>query len=432
MSYEVEQAVLGSVLNNSEAITGIATLPPADFFEVKHQIIWSAILGLWSEDKPIDAVSVHTSLQGSGDAARIGGAPYLFELLEVAALPAALPTHVHAIKDNAAKRRLAKAGHEIQQLAEHLPAMDALAESQQLLDGVLKVENDGVQSIGETLDSTLDHVNQVANGDIPEGMKSGLYDLDHITGGFRGGQMIIVAARPGVGKSTLGVDFMRQVAVNSNTPALLFSLEMSKHEVNERILAAEAEVNVEQIRKGNLDDSDWKKLADTRDRLVQVPFFVDDFAEMTIMDIIARTKMFVKQHGVGLVVVDYIQLLRGDSKAESRQQEVAGYSRQFKLLAKSCNVPVVVVAQVNRQSEQRGDGAKLKPSDLRESGALEQDADMILLINRPDAGDVDHARAGEADIDVAKNRGGRTGVATVATQLHYSKFVNLSRSFDDR
>lgn len=206
---------------------------------------------------------------------------------------------------------------------------------------------------------------------------------------------------------------------------------MSKHEVNERVLAAESGIRVESIRKAKLTDTDWGQLNSTYEKLVEVPIFVSDFAESSVMDIVAKTKMLVKKHNIGLVVIDYVQLLRSDSKIVSREQEVAGYSRQFKLLAKACDVPVVVIAQVNRNSEQRGEGAKLKPSDLRESGALEQDADIILLINRPDAGDPDHARAGEADIDVAKNRGGRTGTAVVATQMHLSRFANLRMDFND-
>lgn len=431
LSSEVERAVLGAVLNNPDVITGIATLSPHDFFDVRHELIWKAILGLWSEDRPFDTVATLTALQHSGDADRVGGAPYLFDLMQAAALPAAVPAHVDTIRDSAARRRLNKAASQIQDLPENLSAVEALSYSQELLDGVLKVESDDVQTVGDTLDDTLEHIRRVQDGEVEEGLKTGLHDLDHIVGGFRGGQMIIVAARPGVGKSTLGVDFMRHAALHAQTPALLFSLEMSKHEVNERVLAAESGIRVESIRKAKLTDSDWGQLSGAYEKLVEAPIFVSDFAESSVMDIVAKTKMLVKKHNIGLVVIDYVQLLRSESKTVSREQEVAGYSRRFKLLAKSCDVPVVVIAQVNRNSEQRGEGSKLKPSDLRESGALEQDADIILLINRPDAGDPDHARAGEADIDVAKNRGGRTGTAVVATQMHLSRFANLRMDFND-
>lgn len=431
MSSEVERAVLGAVLSNPEVITGIATLSPQDFFDVRHELIWAAVLNLWSEDKPFDTVATLTALQNAGNADRVGGAPYLFDLLQVAALPAALQGHADTIRNAAARRRLNNAASQIQDLPENLSAVEALSYSQELLDGVLKVESDDVQTVGDTLDDTLEHIRRVQDGEVEEGLKTGLHDLDQIVGGFRGGQMIIVAARPGVGKSTLGVDFMRYAALHAQTPALLFSLEMSKHEVNERVLAAESGIRVEAIRKAKLTDSDWGQLSGAYEKLVEAPIFVSDFAESSVMDIVAKTKMLVKKHNIGLVVIDYVQLLRSDSKTVSREQEVAGYSRQFKLLAKACDVPVVVIAQVNRNSEQRGEGAKLKPSDLRESGALEQDADIILLINRPDAGDPDHARAGEADIDVAKNRGGRTGTAVVATQMHLSRFANLRMDFND-
>lgn len=425
----VEQAILGAALATPELALEVASkLTPNDFYEPRHHLIHQALTSLVEQGKPTDAVSVVSQL--GDDTNRVGGAPYLFELIQAGCVAQSLPHHIETLRGAATSRRLETAGERIRQLAGALPPLEAVQEAQTLIDGLITPDDDTAAPVGAHLAETLGRLEEIQTGTAPQGLLTGLHDLDRLTNGFQGGQMIIVAARPGLGKSTLAVDFMRNTSIKKGMPSLIFSLEMSAEEINQRILAAESDVRIGNMRrKGGMSQEDWGRINDAAHRIEKAPLIIDDSPENTIMDIVAKTKMRVKRDGVKLVVVDYLQLLKSAGNVESRQQEVSNFSRQLKLLAKSCNVPVIAVAQLNREAEKRGDDAKPKPSDLRESGALEQDADIILLIHRPEVSNPDHARAGEADLIVGKNRGGQMGTAVLAAQMHYSRFTNLAKGF---
>lgn len=348
-------------------------------------------------------------------------------LVGEAPLPASLMLHVDQVGDNALRRRIRDGLTRAQQAyREGAPVEDL----QQLVEELASLSEDvpsaEAHRIGETLDELFDEIDARGSGIIPDAVPTGFPDLDEkLNGGFKPGQMIIVAARPGVGKSTLAVDVMRNMTLRNGQPALLFSLEMSESEVQERVVSAEAQVPITAIRTGTVDDMGWRRIGPARENIIDAPLYIDDSPELTMVEISARTKLAVKRHGVKLVAVDYLQLLRSGRKSDSRQEEVSSISRQLKLLAKSCKIPVIAVAQLNRGVEQRGDDATPRPSDLRESGSLEQDADVVVMIHRPDVLNKDHARAGEADLIVAKHRGGDTGTVTVASQLHFSRFVPM-------
>ena len=235
--------------------------------------------------------------------------------------------------------------------------------------------------------------------------------------------MVIVAGRPGMGKSTFGVDVLRNACIRHNKTGLFFSLEMGADELTTRILAAETNTRLTDFVNGNVSDQDWELLQDDITRIGDANAYIDDTPGTTMQSIRARARQMEAQGDLDLIVVDYLQLLTSGKKVESRQQEVSEFSRQIKLLAKECDVPVIAIAQLNRGSEMRDNGVP-KASDLRESGSLEQDADIIILINRPGATNPDHERAGEVDFIVAKHRAGRAGTVTVADQLHYAKFTD--------
>lgn len=425
----VEQAILGAALATPELATEVAAkLTPNDFYEPRHQLIHQALTSLVEGGKPTDAVSVISQL--GDDVNRVGGHAYMFDLMQSACVTAALPHHINTLRGQATTRRLHTAGQQITQLADTLPAHDAVPQAQALLDALIQADSGEVTRVGDTLEGTLDRILSVQEGTAPQGLMTGLNDLDRLTNGFQGGQMVIVAARPGVGKSTLAVDFMRHASIRNNIPTLMFSLEMGTDEINQRIISAETSIPLAKMKKpGGLDQQAWAKIGEAKQNIEQAPLMIDDSAENTIMDIVAKTKLLVKREGVQMVVVDYLQLLKSGVREESRQQEVSSFSRQLKLLAKACDIPVIAVAQLNRESEKRGEDAKPKPSDLRESGALEQDADIILLIHRPETGNPDHQRAGEADIIVGKNRAGQSGVVSVSAQMHYARFGNLAKGF---
>ena len=424
MSEQLEQTILGAALNSdSSAQLVTAKLSPQDFYYPRNEAIFTALADAILKDEPTDAVTIASKI----DHDRTGGAPYLFQLIEVACLPAHVEHHIQTLKTASAKRRLGSAGLAIQQLSEAEDLEQALNEAQAYLDGVIDADSDEAKRVAETIDATLDRFVEIQDGTAPKGLMTGFYDLDEITSGLQPGQMVIVAARPGVGKSTLAVDIMRHLSIHEGIPTAIFSLEMSTHEINTRVLASEANVDIKRMRQGRMRSEDWDRVAKARETLDAAPLFIDESPENTVMDIVAKTKMMVKRHGIKLIVVDYLQLLHSGKREESRQQEVAGFSRALKLLAKSAGIPVIAVAQLNRESE-RND-SKPKPSDLRESGALEQDADVILLLHREDMKHSDGERAGEVDVIVAKNRGGETGTATLVNQLHYGKFGNFKRDF---
>ena len=424
MSEQLEQTILGAALNSdSSAQLVTAKLSPHDFYYPRNEMIFAALADAILKDEPTDAVTIASKI----DHDRTGGAPYLFQLIEVACLPAHVEHHIQTLKTTSAKRRLGSAGLAIQQLSEAEDLEQALNEAQAYLDGVIDADSDEAKRVAETIDATLDRFVEIQDGTAPKGLMTGFYDLDEITSGLQPGQMVIIAARPGCGKSTLAVDIMRHLSIHENIPTAIFSLEMSTHEINTRVLASEANVDIKRMRQGRMRSEDWDRVGKARELLDAAPLFIDESPENTVMDIVAKTKMMVKRHGIKLIVVDYLQLLHSGKREESRQQEVAGFSRALKLLAKSAGIPVIAVAQLNRESE-RND-SKPKPSDLRESGALEQDADVILLLHREDMKHSDGERAGEVDVIVAKNRGGETGTATLVNQLHYGKFGNFKRDF---
>ncbi|MEO8749233.1 MAG: replicative DNA helicase, partial [Allobranchiibius sp.] len=253
-------------------------------------------------------------------------------------------------------------------------------------------------------------------------------DLDQLTNGLHGGQMIVIAARPAVGKSTLGLDIARAASIKHGMTSIVFSLEMSRSEISMRLLSAEANIQLQHMRKGSMRDEDWTKMASTMGRIADAPLFIDDSPNMSLMEIRSKCRRLKERENLKLVVIDYLQLMSSGKRVESRQQEVSEFSRALKLLAKELMVPVIAISQLNRGPEQRTD-KKPMMSDLRESGSIEQDADMVILLHRDDAFNRDSDRPGEADLIVAKHRNGPTDTIGLAFQGHYSRFTNMAKEF---
>jgi replicative DNA helicase len=278
----------------------------------------------------------------------------------------------------------------------------------------------------DVLQPTMDELDAIASrGGTARGVPTGIRDLDELTNGLQAGQMVVIAARPGVGKSTLGLDIARSATVKHHLATCIFSLEMSKHEITMRLLSAEAKVPLHHMRAGTLSDEDWSKLARRMGEIADAPLYIDDSPNMTMMEIRAKARRLKQRNDLKLVVIDYLQLMTSGKRVESRQQEVSEFSRALKLLAKELEVPVIAMSQLNRGSEQRQD-KKPMLSDLRESGSIEQDADMVMMIHREDMYEKESPRAGEADIMLVKHRNGPTANVTVAFQGHYSRFVDMA------
>lgn len=419
-----EEEILGAILTTPDIIQElIPIISGKDFFSPQREILFNSAINLWTKGEQVDALTVSEDAQKQDK--RID--PVWVFGLSQRSLPAqGAPYHAKIIREESQRRQLSALGVELAQLSnDDTPPDEIIALVGDRFESITQQRAYETALLGETIQETMEDILARASGETPPpGIKTGFYELDSKITGLKPGQMVIVAGRPGSGKSTLAVDILRQATIKNNIPALIFSLEMSKAEINERILSAEASVRLQDIANGTLTESDMVSVAETAERITDAPLHIDDTPTRTMVEIASIVREYVKRKGVELVVIDYLQLLHSGRRVENRQQEVSDFSRSIKLLAKSCGVPIIAVAQLNRGVETRGEMAEPKVSDLRESGSLEQDADMILLINRPDASNPDHEKAGEADVIVGKNRGGPTGRVTLVHQLHMSRFNN--------
>ncbi|MDJ0312018.1 replicative DNA helicase [Arthrobacter sp. H35-D1] len=425
-----EQSVLGGMMLSKDAIADVVeVLRGNDFYRPSHESIYEAILDLYGRGEPADAVTVADELTKRGEITKIGGAAYLHQLIQSVPTAANAGFYAEIVGERAVLRRLVTAGTKIVQMGyaqdgeveEVVNAAQAeifaVAERRTTEDYVL---------LKDVMESTVDEIE--ASGHKGEGMTgvpTGFYEFDELTNGLHPGQMIVIAARPAVGKSTFALDWARSAAIDHNMATVVFSLEMGRNELAMRLLSAEATINLQDLRKGTVKDDQWSKIATTMGKMNEAPLFIDDSPNMSLMEIRAKCRRLKQQHDLKLVILDYLQLMSSGKRVESRQQEVSEFSRALKLLAKELQVPVVALSQLNRGSEQRTD-KKPMVSDLRESGSIEQDADMVILLHRDDIYDKESARAGEADVIVAKHRNGPTKTMVVAFQGHYSRFANMA------
>ena len=425
-----EQSVLGGMLLSKDAIADVVeSLRASDFYKPAHETIYEAILSLYGHGSPADAITVSDELKKRGELTRVGGASYLHTL--IASVPTAANAQYYAeiVKEHAIMRRLIEAGTKIAQLGyANETEVDTLVDQAQaeiyaVTDGNAKED---YVSFSEALEETINEID--ANSNRPDGVygvPTDFIEFDELTGGLHGGQMIVIAARPGVGKSTLALDIARSASIHHQMTTVFFSLEMSRTELAMRILSAEGKISMGRLKKGDLDTEGWTNLATLQGRIDSAPLFIDDSPNMTLMEIRAKCRRLKQRNDLKLVVLDYLQLMSSGKKVESRQQEVSEFSRSLKLLAKELDVPVIALSQLNRGSEQRTDKRPMV-SDLRESGSIEQDADMVILLHREDMYNPDSDRVGEADMIIAKHRGGPTRTIPLAFSGKYSRFNNMA------
>jgi replicative DNA helicase len=425
-----EQCVLGGMLLSKDAISDVLeVIGGPDYYRPAHMLIHDVILDLYGRGEPADPVTVSAELVRRGDIGRMGGAPYLHTL--IASVPTAANAGYYAriVRERSILRRLVEAGTRIVQLG-----YSASGEVDDLVDraeaevyGVTdrRVSEDYAR-LSEIMPGALEEVEAIGRHGRMTGIPTGFADLDALTNGLHPGQMVVIAARPAIGKSTVALDFGRSAAIHNNLATVIFSLEMSRSEITMRLLSAEARVALHHMRTGLLSDDDWTRLGRRMGEVADAPLFIDDSPNMSMAEIRSKCRRLKQHHGLRLVIVDYLQLMSAPKRTENRQQEVSDLSRSMKLLAKELNVPVVVLSQLNRGPEQRTDKRPLL-SDLRESGSIEQDSDMVILLHREDAYQRESPRAGEADFIVAKHRNGPTTTVTVAFQGHYSRFVDMCK-----
>ena len=329
-------------------------------------------------------------------------------------------------------RRLVEAGTRIINMSyDEQGDVDDLVDRAQVevYDVTDRRSSDDYQRLQDLLNNALSEIEAIANHDgALIGVPTGFGELDSLLNGLQPGQLVMIAARPGMGKSTIGLDFARAASIKNKMTSAIFSLEMARNEIVMRLLSAESSIALQSMRAGKMSDTDWQRLARKMSAISDSPLFIDDSPNLTISEIRAKCRRLKQKHDLKLVIVDYLQLMSSGKKVESRQQEVSEFSRSLKLLAKELEVPVIAISQLNRSPEQRQDKRPML-SDLRESGSLEQDSDVVMLIHREDAYDRESPRASEADLIVAKHRNGPTATVTVSFQGHYSRFVEMANTF---
>ena len=428
-----EQSVIGAMLLSKDAIADVVEqVREHDFYRPNHQTLFSTVIDLYSRGEPADAVTVAAELTRSGELVKIGGAAYLHTL--VASVPTAANAGYYAriVKEKAILRRLVEAGTRIVQMSyDETGEVDNLVDRAQaeIYDVTDRRTADDYQKLDKLMNDALEEMNAIAqHGDKLVGIPTGFGELDKLLNGLQPGQLVMLAARPGMGKSTLGLDFARAASIKNNATSAVFSLEMGRNEIVMRLLSAESGIGLTAMRSGKMNEADWQKLARKMSSVSNAPLFIDDSPNLTITEIRAKCRRLKQRHDLKLIIVDYLQLMTSGRRVESRQQEVSEFSRSLKLLAKELDVPVVAISQLNRGPEQRND-KKPMLADLRESGSLEQDSDVVILIHRDDHYNRDSERAGEADLIVAKHRNGPTGLIVVSFQGHYSRFAEMAKNY---
>lgn len=425
-----ERSVLGAMMLSVDAAAECVTiLAPEDFYRPTHGDLFATIAGLVDQGKPTDPLAVAAAYEPR-KLMRLGGAPYLHTLIS------GVPTAVNAVyyaeivRDRSLRAQMLDAGARIRQLATQGSIGDTaavLGRAQETIEaltrGAARDDADGAW-IASAIADELDAWEQPQEA----GLATGYTDLDDLLGGLGAGQFVIVAGRPGIGKSVVATDVGRHAA-ERGAAVLHFSLEMSRREVMKRHIAAMAKVRLRDINQRSWTAHERTLMAAKAAELRETCYRIEDGANVTMAVIRAKARAMARsQTGLNLLIVDYLQLLESGGRVESRQQEVSEFSRALKLLAKELGIPIVALCQLNRGPEQRND-KRPQLSDLRESGSLEQDADIVILLNRPDAYERDDPRAGEADLIVAKHRNGPTATITVGHQLHYARFVDIARGY---
>ena len=433
---DADQAVLGSMLTDNDAVmAAVEVLKEDAFYREDNKIIYQAILNLYSKSEPIDIITLKDELESMGKFEQVGGFEYLASLPDKVPTTANVQKYIKIVEEKSVLRNLIKTANEIIELG-YNPTEDV----EDIMDGAEKKIFDIMQSkntksytpIKDVLVESFTNLEKLYNQkQHVTGVPTQFYDLDDKTAGLHGSELILVAARPAMGKTAFALNIATNAALRANVPVAIFSLEMSKDQLVNRMLCSEAMVDSNKVRTGKLDEEDWTKLAEAIGPLSEAGVYIDDTPGISVMEIRTKCRKLKMEKNIGLVVIDYLQLISGSNKRNgSREQEISEISRSLKVLAKELNVPVIALSQLSRAVEQRDDHRPML-SDLRESGAIEQDADIVMFLYRDDYYNKESAEKDIAEVIIAKQRGGSTGTVKLYWMGNYTKFVNIERRFDD-
>jgi replicative DNA helicase len=429
---DAEESLLGAMLLSRAAIdVASESVSPDDFYKPAHGHIYEAITSLSSQGEPVDPVTVAEELRRHDLLDLVGGPATLISLQAATPATSSAARYAKIVEENALLRGLIGVAGEISELGYSLPddVTEAIDRAESMMFEISQHrQTDSMSRLHDLLDQTLDSLEALyERGDAITGTPTGFTDFDELTAGLQPNALIVVGARPGMGKTSFAMGMAGHAALEASLPVLFFSLEMSRVELSQRLLCSEARVDSTKVRNGRLSDDDWRRISHAIGRLGEANLWIDDNPNVTVMEIRAKARRLQSKVGqLGMIVVDYIQLMSGRSSAENRQVEVAEISRGLKILARELQCPVVALAQLNRGLEQRADKRPML-SDLRESGSLEQDADVVVFLYRDEQYNADSPDRGTAEVLVAKHRAGPTGMVRLAFLDHYTKFANMAR-----
>ena len=429
---EAEESILSAILiNNDTLIDILEILSAGDFYKTAHQIIFTGIETLYAKNEPVDLVTLSNRLRETDELEKIGGAAYLANLVDTIPMATNARHYARIVHDKAILRQLIEQSSKItQQCFEDRGEVERVIEfAQSAIFELSEGENkQAFFPISKIIEANIDALEErQGNRALVTGVPTGFSKLDVLTSGFQNSDLIILAARPAMGKTAFALNLARNAAVESGVPVAVFSLEMSKEQLSMRMLCAEARVDSSRIRGGFLNENDWNRITDAADRLTQAPIFIDDSPDISTTTIRTKSMRMKMDKGLGMIIVDYLQLMRGSPNTERRDLEISDISRSLKILAKELSVPVIALSQLNRKLEERSD-KRPQLSDLRESGALEQDADLVAFIYRDEVynRDENNPSKGTAEIILSKQRNGPTGTAHLAFLNSYTRFENLA------
>lgn len=430
-SIEAEMSVLGAMLMDKEAICkAVESLSEDAFYKTSHRKIYSAILDIFERNDPVDLVTLTNELKKKGELGNIGGPIYLTTILNSVPTAANVEYYIKIVNEKALIRNLISAATEIVSMA-YQPTEDVtqlLDKAEQLIFNIVqrKITRDFVH-IGEMLHDSFEIIEEIyTKKSYITGIPTGFIDFDTLTAGLHMSDLIIIAGRPSMGKSSFALNIARNVGTREKIPVGIFSLEMSKEQLVQRMLCAEARVDAHKLRTGYLGEADWPKLTTAAGVLAEAPIYIDDTPGISILEIRAKARRLKAKYNVGLIIVDYLQLIQGRMQVDNRQQEISEISRSLKSLARELNIPVIALSQLSREVEKRSE-RRPQLSDLRESGAIEQDADLVAFVYREEYYKPTPENEGLAEIIIGKQRNGPTGTVKLAFIKKYTRFENLAR-----
>ena len=432
---DAEQAVIGSMLTDADAVaSSIEVLKPEDFYRADNRIIYEAMFNLYNRSEPIDIITVKAELESMGRFEQVGGLEYLAGLPDKVPTTANVQKYINIVEEKSKLRDLIKTANDIIELG-----YDPTEDVDDIMENVEKKvfnltqgkNQKGYSAIKDVLVDSFTQLEELYNRKQHiTGVPSGFADVDYRTAGFHGSELILVAARPAMGKSAFALNIATNAAVRADVPVAIFNLEMSKEQLVNRILCSEAMVDSNKVRTGKLEEEDWSKLAEAIGPLSASNIYIDDTPGISITEIRAKCRKLQVEKHIGMVIIDYLQLIQGTNKrGGSREQEISEISRSLKIMAKELNVPVIALSQLSRAVEQRPDHKPML-SDLRESGAIEHDADIVMFLYRDDYYNPDSEKKNIAEVIIAKHRGGSTGSVDLRWFGSYTKFTNLGKGYE--